>query len=236
MPTTLRKSADPLAARADLLVVCVPAPPSLDGPAAALDAALGGVVARAIKDGEIDGKPRSSTVFHGAGGLAAPRAVVVGVGEGGADDWRAAGSSAAQAAARVRARSVALAPPPEAGAAEVGALIEGLGTGLYRFDRYKTTGEAKQKAPRVRRWRSTPPLRAVDVRRADRIARPSTAPATSPTPRPATSPPPTSPRAQRSSPTRRRGSRAPCSGARGWRSSVPGRSSGSPAAPTSRLG
>ena len=90
MPTTLRKSADPLAASADLLVVCVPAPPSLDGPAAALDAALGGVVARAIKDGEIDGKPRSSTVFHGAGGLAAPRAVVVGVGEGGADDWRAA--------------------------------------------------------------------------------------------------------------------------------------------------
>ena len=170
MPTTLRKSADPLAARADLLVVCVPAPPSLDGPAAALDAALGGVVARAIKDGEIDGKPRSSTVFHGAGGLAAPRAVVVGVGGGGADDWRAAGSSAAQAAARVRARSVALAPPPEAGAAEVGALIEGLGTGLYRFDRYKTTGEAKQEAPRVRRVAvHSPALRAVDVRRADRI-------------------------------------------------------------------
>ncbi len=170
MPTTLRKSADPLAARADLLVVCVPAPPSLGGPAAALDAALGGVVARAIKDGEIDGKPRSSTVFHGTAGLAAPRAVVVGVGEGGADDWRAAGSSAAQAAARVRARSVALAPPPEAGAAEVGALIEGLGTGLYRFDRYKTTGEAKQKAPRVRRVAvHSPALGTVDVRRADRV-------------------------------------------------------------------
>jgi leucyl aminopeptidase len=170
MPTTLRKSADPLAARADLLVVCVPAPPSLDGPAAALDAVLGGVVARAIKDGEIDGKPRSSTIFHGAAGLAAPRAVVVGVGEGGAEDWRAAGSAAAQAAAKVRARSVALAPPPEAGPRQVGALTEGLGTGLYRFDRYKTTGEAVEKAPRVRRVAvHSPALATADLWRADQV-------------------------------------------------------------------
>ena len=91
MPTTLRKSADPLAARADLLVVCVPAPPSLDGPAAALDAALDGVVARAMEDGEIDGKAGSSAVFHAAAGLGAPRAAVVGVGEGRAEDWRGAG-------------------------------------------------------------------------------------------------------------------------------------------------
>ena len=151
MPTTLRKSADPLAAKADLLVVCVASPPALAGPAAAVDAALGGVVARAVKDGEVDGKARSSTVFHAASGLAAPRVAVVGIGGGGADDWRAAGSAAAGAAARARAGSVALAPPPEAGAAEVAALLEGFGTGIYRFDRYKTTDEAKQKAPRVRR-------------------------------------------------------------------------------------
>jgi leucyl aminopeptidase len=170
MPTTLRKSADPLAAKADLLVVCVPAPPSLDGPAAALDAALGGVVARAIKDGEIDGTPRSSTVFHAAGGLAAARAVVVGVGEGGADGWRAAGAAAAAAAAVARAASVALAPPPDAGPAEVGALIEGLGTGLYRYDRFKTAAEDKEKAPRVRRVAvHSPGLATADVRRADRV-------------------------------------------------------------------
>ena len=151
MPTTLRKSADPLAAKADLLVVCVASPPALAGPAAAVDAALGGVVARAVKDGEIDGKPRSSILFHAASGLAAPRVVVVGTGGGGAEDWRAAGSAAAGAAARARARSVAIAPPPEAGEAEVAALLEGFGTGIYRFDRYKTTAEAKRKAPRVRR-------------------------------------------------------------------------------------
>ena len=127
MATTLRKSADPLAAKADLLVVCVPSPPSLDGPAAAVDAALGGVVARAVKDGEVDGKARSAVVFHTADGVAAPRVVVVGTGDGEGEDWRAAGAAAAGAAARVKARSVALAPPPEAGAAEVGALRRGAG-------------------------------------------------------------------------------------------------------------
>jgi leucyl aminopeptidase len=170
MPTALRKSADPLAAKADLLVVCVPAPPALHGPAAALDAALGGVVARAIKDGEIDGKARSATVFHAGEGLAAARAVVVGVGDGGAEDWRAAGAAAGAAAARAKAGSVALAPPPEAGGAEVGALIEGLGTGAYRYDRFKTTAEEKKKAPRVRRVAvHSPGLATADVRRADRV-------------------------------------------------------------------
>ena len=170
MPTTLRKSADPLAAKADLLVVLVSDPPALDGPAAAVDAALGGAVARAVKDGEISGKPRSSALFHAVGGLAAARVVVVGVGEGGTDDWRAAGSAAASTATKVKARSFALAPPADADAAQVGALIEGLGTGLYRFDRFKTTGEAKDEAPRVRRTAvHSAALSAADVRRADRI-------------------------------------------------------------------
>jgi leucyl aminopeptidase len=171
MPTALRKSADPLAARADLLVVCVPAPPTLDGPAAAVDAALGGAVAQAVKDGEIDGKQRSSALFRGAGGLAAPRVVVVGTGDGEPDDWRAAGSAAAQTAATVRARSVVLAPPPEAGPAQVGPLVDGFGTGIHRFDRFKTTAEARRKAPRVRRVAvHSPAVRAADVRRADRVA------------------------------------------------------------------
>jgi leucyl aminopeptidase len=170
MATTLRKSADPLAAKADLLVVCVPSPPKLDGPAAAVDAALGGVVARAVKDGEVDGKARSAVVFHAADGVAAPRVVVVGTGNGGADDWRAAGGAAAGAAGRVRARSVAVAPPPEAGAAQVGALMEGLGTGLYRFDRYKTTGDATKDAPRVGRVAvHSPSVAAADLRRADLV-------------------------------------------------------------------
>ncbi len=131
MPTTLRKSADPLAAKADLLVVCVASDrPRLAGPAAAVDAALGGVVARAVKDGEVDGKPRSSALFHAAAASPPRGSSSSGIGEGGADDWRAAGSAAAasrgqgpaRAASRWRRR-------PSAGAAEVGALIEGLGTG-----------------------------------------------------------------------------------------------------------
>ncbi len=171
MPTTLRKSADPLAAKADLLAVCVPAPPALDGPAAAADRALGGVVARAVKDGEIDGKPGSSTLFHAAAGLEARRVVVVGTGDGTRDDWRAAGAAAAAAAAKVKARSVALAPPADAGPAEVGALVEGVGTGLYRFDRFKTTDDEKAKAPRVRRVAvHSAAVSTADLRRADRVA------------------------------------------------------------------
>jgi leucyl aminopeptidase len=170
MPTTLRKSADPLAAKADLLVVCVPDPPALDGPAAAVDAALAGVLSRAVDDGEIDGKARSATLFHAVDGLAAPRVVVVGVGTGATDDWRAAGSAAASTATKVRAASVALAPPPEAGAREAGALVEGFGTGLYRYDRFKTTDEERKKSPRVRRVAvHSPSLDARDVRRADAV-------------------------------------------------------------------
>src|SRR5262245_40338436 len=170
MATTLRKSADPLAAKADLLVVCIASPPALEGPAAAVDAALGGVVGRAIKDGELDGKAGSATVFHAAGGVAAARVVAVGTGDGGAAGWRAAGGAAAGAAARARARSVAIAPPPEAGFAEVGELLDGFGTGVYRFDRYKTTAEAKRKAPRVSRLAvHSAGASTADVRRADRI-------------------------------------------------------------------
>jgi hypothetical protein len=76
MRTTVRKSADVVAAKADLLVVVVPAPPgALAGPAAEVDAALGGVVARAVADGEVDGKPGGATRFHAGDARGAPRVV-----------------------------------------------------------------------------------------------------------------------------------------------------------------
>ena len=168
MRSTVRKSADVASAKADLLVVTVPAAPkALSGPAAELDGLLDGLVAAAVKDGEIDGKPGSATRFH-AGGLAAPRVVVVGVGEGSAEDWRAAGSAAAGVASRVSTRSVAIVPPADATAVEVGAFIEGFGVGAYRFDRFRTADDAP-KATADRIAVHSPAVRTADLRRADRI-------------------------------------------------------------------
>jgi leucyl aminopeptidase len=169
MQSTLRKAADPLAAKADVLVVCVADPPApLSGPAAAADAALGGLVARAVGDGEIDGKKGSSTTIHAGEGVAAKRVVVVGVGAGDGEAWRAAGAAAAAAAGKAKARSAALAPPDDAGPAEVTRLVEGFGYGVYRYDRFKSSREDAP-PPLHRLAVHSKALGAADLRRADRI-------------------------------------------------------------------
>ena len=168
MQSTLRKSADPIAAKGDLLVVCVADPPKpLTGPVAAVDSALGGLVARAVKDGEVEGKAGLTALFRAAAGLASPRVVVVGVGAGARDDWRSAGKAAAETASQVKARSVAVVPPESASVADIGALIEGFGVGAYRFDRFKTAGDGPS-APRRLAVHSSV-ARTADLRRADRV-------------------------------------------------------------------
>jgi len=168
MQSVLRKSADPVAAKADVLVVCVPDPPGrLAGPAAAVDAALGGLIARAVKDGEVDGKRGSAAVFRAAG-LTAPRAVVAGLGKGEPEDWRAAGKAAAEAAGNAKARSAALAPPEDAGGEQVGWFVEGFGTGAYRFDRFKTRSD-DQRPALGRLTVHSGSVRSADLRRADRV-------------------------------------------------------------------
>jgi leucyl aminopeptidase len=169
MKTTLRKSADPLGARADLLVVAVGDPPSpLPGPADGVDAALGGLIARSIEDGEVKGTAGALAVFHASDGLAARRVAVVGIGGGEVADWREAGKAAAGRAGSLRARKVALVPPPGAGADVVGAFVEGFGAGAYRFDRFKTK-EDESGAPVERLAVHAPALRGADLRRAERV-------------------------------------------------------------------
>jgi leucyl aminopeptidase len=169
MRTTVRKSADVVGAKADLLVVTVPAPPgALAGPVAEVDAALGGVVARAVADGEVDGKPGNATRFHAGDALTAPRVVVAGVGDGSRDDWRAAGRAVAGAAGRVTTRSVALVPPADAGADEVGAFVEGLGVAVHRLERFRAArDDDRRRADRLAVHSAA--VRSADVRRADRI-------------------------------------------------------------------
>lgn len=170
MRSTVRKSADVASAKADLLVVVVPSPAKrLTGPAAEVDAALGGVLAGAVKDGEIDGSPGSATRFHAGDRLAAARVVVVGVGDGSSDDWRAAGAAAADIAGRVSTRSVALVPPADATPAQVSALVEGLGTGVYRFERFLTGSDTPKKAAPSRLTVHSASVRSADLQRVDRI-------------------------------------------------------------------
>ena len=169
MRSTVRKSADAVTAKADLLVVCVPERPTpLTGPAADVNAALGGVVAAAVKDGEVTGEAGSVTRFHAGSALAAPRLAVVGVASGSTDDWRAAGGAAAGIAGRVRTRAAALVPPEDATAAQVSAFIEGFGIEGYRFDRFRTANE-DAKPPTERLTVFSASIRTADVQRADRI-------------------------------------------------------------------
>ena len=169
MRSTVRKSADVASAKADLLVVTLGAPvKGLTGPAAELDAALGGLVAAAVKDGEIDGKTGSATRFHAGDRLAATRVLVAGVGEGSTDDWRAAGAAAAAVSGRVATRSAAIVPPGDASAAQVGAFIEGFGVGLHRLERFKTADGSRKASPERIAVHSAM-LRTADMRRADRI-------------------------------------------------------------------
>jgi leucyl aminopeptidase len=168
MRSSVRKSADVASVKADLLVVCVPGPPGdLTGAVADVDAALGGRVRAAVADGEIDGKAGAATRFHSGSALAAPRVAVVGVGEGSAEDWRSAGGGVASLTSRVATKVVAIVPPADAGVAEVGAFVEGLGTGVYRFDRFTTSSDAP--APPERLYVHSAAVRTADLKRADRV-------------------------------------------------------------------
>ena len=138
MKCTLKASSDPLRTRSQLLLVTVGAPPgSPTGTLAAADAAVGGAIATAIKDGEVRGKTGEVTVFHTTGGPA-QRVAVVGVGEGTTrEDWEQAGRAFAKAAAKARATRVAIALPNDVTADNASALVEGVWRGDYRFERFK---------------------------------------------------------------------------------------------------
>src|SRR5262245_44110903 len=170
MKISLKKSADPLAAKADLLVVTVPEDGGAPaGPAAAVDGALGGVVARALADREVTGKPGSLALFHAANGLGAPRVAVVGRGAGDAEGWRRAGAAAARRAGDLRATRVAVALPDDAGAEAARAFAEGAGAGSYRFDRFRTRDEDGPPPARLARLTVLGgEVRAADLARAER--------------------------------------------------------------------
>ena len=203
MHSTLRKSADPVAAKADLLVVCVADPPKpLDG-----SGGRGGL--RPRRSGGARGQGQGDR-RQGRLGDALPRRPPgsrprgswwSGSGAAARDDWRSAGRAAAGTASQAKAQVGRRGPaglgdpsptsPPSSRASASGA---------YRFDRFKTAGDATGRAgapggPLPRRPRR--PTCAAPTASSRR----STGRATSPTRRATTSPRRCSPSARRSWPT-----------------------------------
>ena len=131
----------PLRASADVLVVAVSKPPTLEGVAAEIDAALGGTIAGLIKSGEIRGTRGQVTLVHGGDGVRARRVAVAGLGtEPAGDDVRHAAAAAARAATTARAKTVAFAVDSVPVDRDLASrcLVEGAALGEYRFDRFRS--------------------------------------------------------------------------------------------------
>ncbi len=124
---------------------------AFEGPAAALDAALGGALAAMRRDGELAGGAQETTVVHTLGRLKTPRIVLVGFGPRKAFNFEAVRRAAAagcRAARKAGARHVALALWwPELAHLGVGAThgaeaaTEGALYGLYEFKKYKGSSD-----------------------------------------------------------------------------------------------
>jgi len=136
-------------ARADMLVVGRHAGEARLGPALqALDAALGGTLSRVLAAEKFEGKPGQSSHFYTDGRLAAPRVLVVGLGqknEASAEAVRRAAAHGARRARDLGAVSAAMFLPGEGVPARqrAQAVAEGAILGSYRFDKYLTEKNGK---------------------------------------------------------------------------------------------
>ena len=129
------------------VVVAVPlgdAP--LEGPTAAVDAALDGLITRLRQSGEIKGGLGDVSVLHTFGRLPAERVVVAGLGDPATltvDGLRRAAAAAARAIRQAGLATFA-STVYGLGRLEVAdatqAIVEGTVLGLYRFDAYRTSG------------------------------------------------------------------------------------------------
>jgi leucyl aminopeptidase len=124
---------------------------ALEGPAAALDGALGGALSAMRRDGELAGGAQETAVVHTLGKLETPRVVLVGFGprkDFNFESVRRAAAAGCRAARKAGARRVALAlwwpelAPLGLGAAHAAeACAEGALYGLYEFKKYKSSSD-----------------------------------------------------------------------------------------------
>jgi len=117
--------------------------PALDGAAARVDKALGGLLSTVLAEEKFDGKLGSTLVVHTHGRIPARKIIAVGLGSKSSlslDHVRRAAATVVRQAARVHAARVGIAPAliPSLGPEEATqARVEGAILGAYRFLRYK---------------------------------------------------------------------------------------------------
>jgi len=139
-------STSPAEAKADALVCAIVEKPKvLAKPLAALDRALEGMIAAALRSGELTGERNKTVTFHTGGRLPAAKVICVGLGpaeKATLEHLRQAAASAAKTARDQAAKTVALVSDTFRVARTkpgdvVGALAEGTLLSQYRFDRFK---------------------------------------------------------------------------------------------------
>ena len=114
------------------------------GAAAQLDTCLEGLIGDYVKSGDFKGALNGTALLRTRGKIAAPRVLLVGLGdkqpERELENLRQAGATAAAAARKLGAASLTVLPPScSASPSELAqALVEGASLGLYTLKKYKT--------------------------------------------------------------------------------------------------
>ena len=224
MQTTLKKSTDPMSVAADAIVVFVPQPPALVGPARRCGRGADGLGGRLHRRRRDHRRDRADAVIHTGGLIGAARLIVVGHRRGQRRRLASAGRAAGASSTADQGTTWPLAPDDARRRARQRA-DRGRRLRRYRFDRYKS-------APGTGRRRTADLLLGVTPRPSCAARAASPTPrrrrAISPTPPQTTSPRQPSPRARPSSPTERGTRPARCSSARTCKSSRPAPSCPSP--------
>ncbi len=128
------------------------------GDAAVLDKALGGLISRLVREGDVKGKAGEVTVVHPGSGIMAGRVVIAGMGKKRSvtlDKIRANVGGACRhiAGKDVTTLAVAVRDGGVKGANEadvIQAVTEGVILGLYSFKKYKTKKEPAEEVSRVK--------------------------------------------------------------------------------------
>ena len=126
----------------ELLALTIAKGGELNEAVSALDQALEGAISQLLADGDIEGKPGESLLFHTRGAVACKRLLLLGVGPEEAsspDTWRMAAAAAAQQAKKLGLGAFGMSLyGAEQGADVAQAVVEGAMLGSYSYDALKS--------------------------------------------------------------------------------------------------
>jgi len=142
----------PLAAiECELLALTIAKGGALNEVVTALDQALDGAISQLLDDGDIEGKPAESLLFHTRGVVTCKRLLLLGVGPEDAvspDSWRVAAAAAAQQAKKLGLEAWCMSLHGADESADVAqAVVEGAILGSYSYDALKSEQDDLKSPP-----------------------------------------------------------------------------------------